>query len=264
MTDMSVAQDKRTNPSFRKRWVESLAIHQEFGYPRASFEMACWGLLKATERLHTHGISCFGIFDQGTLNKAAKEAGLTFEQRIQVMCDYMRLSKKRVDSIMKGDGIETFVAVAEGKLKDSGLTAMAQTASAPSVPLAPSVRSAPYTAPQKDTEGEEQPVPGPMPDVAVNEVLGVYLGEDGWPRASVAFQQQLLDRHKPCRLLGNGPGIGHFENVQLRIDPMGEEDVFEPETLLSRKRTLRAAQLNEEDEEDKEDDNFGRVSKRAK
>lgn len=141
--------------------------------------MACWNLLKVTERLHNHGLASFSIFDQETLDKAAKEARFTFAQRINIMCDYLRFTKGKVDRLLKGDGVETFVAIAAGKLKECKLGSgikkpVEQTSSGPSKSSAPSTPSAPsaslvLSAPShEDAESEEQPVPSPMPDAAMD------------------------------------------------------------------------------------------------
>ncbi|KAL7777904.1 hypothetical protein CFE70_004576 [Pyrenophora teres f. teres 0-1] len=80
MRDLSAARDVPSNPAFKKRWLDPQS-QGHYGYPLETFELACWGILKATERLHTYGLACFSIYEKGTLDKALKEKDLSFEER---------------------------------------------------------------------------------------------------------------------------------------------------------------------------------------
>ena len=249
MKDVSVAKDNRNNPAFKKRWLDPIS-RGEYAYSAEDFELACWGLVETAERLHTHGIACFSIYDSGTLDKAAREAGFTFGERIGVMCEYLRFTKGKVDSLMKGDGVETFVAITGGKLRESKLNRGKKTAMA--VVQEEQQQQRPV---QKVVEWEELP--------RLDRVFGAGHGLGmGGPRhtARVGFQQQLFEGRLPSWQPGSYPGIVSHEPVQQETgaaeswEPGVADSAAEP----SRKRSLGTAQFQDDES------STARDAKRAK
>ncbi|KAF7573278.1 Drf-FH1 multi-domain protein [Pyrenophora tritici-repentis] len=60
MKDITSARDLPSGTAFKKRWLNSQS-QGHYGYPLESFELASWGILKATERLHTYGLASLNI-----------------------------------------------------------------------------------------------------------------------------------------------------------------------------------------------------------
>ncbi|EFQ85523.1 hypothetical protein PTT_19496 [Pyrenophora teres f. teres 0-1] len=249
MRDLSAARDVPSNPAFKKRWLDPQS-QGHYGYPLETFELACWGILKATERLHTYGLACFSIYEKGTLDKALKEKDLSFEERVGVMCDYLRFTKGKVDSLLKGDGVETFVAAAGGKLRESKLNKAKRGGGV--LQQAPQkqqqvLQQVLYRAPQQPSQQHQQPPPSnPNPN----------------PGPSLSFQQQIFHGQAPQWYYGGLPGTMHLRpNPPVQQHLITSEDwtsimarysakpsAESPSAAPSQKRTLDEAGLSDDEE----------------
>ena len=249
MKDVSVASDNRANPVFRKRWLDPIS-RGEYAYSAEAFELACWSLVETVERLHTHGLACFSIYDSATLDKAAREAELTFGERIGVMCEYLRFKKGKVDSLMRGDGVETFVAVTGGKLRENKVNRGKKAAAA--VGLVAQMEQQ-----QKQQQKQQQPVQKVVECVELPRPSGVV---DPGHTTHVSFQQQLFQGWLPLWQPGSYPGMVSHEPVQQDTGtaeswgPIVAGSAAEP----SHKRSLGTVQFQDDEE------GTARGAKRAK
>jgi hypothetical protein len=121
MNDTSEARDsKGKNTPFNNRWV--LRSHdQNHFYKMDEMEAVCWDILDLAERLHAHGPIALSIYDPAALGEVRKSKSLTFDKRIGFVCQAMRMSKARCDSLMKGDGLATLVGSPSLKVRGTHL-----------------------------------------------------------------------------------------------------------------------------------------------
>jgi hypothetical protein len=121
MNDTSEARDsKGKNTPFNNRWVLRSHNKNHF-YKMDEIEAVCWDILDLAERLHAHGPIALSIYDPAALGEVRKSKSLTFDKRIGFVCQAMRMSKARCDSLMKGDGLATLVGSPSLKVRGTHL-----------------------------------------------------------------------------------------------------------------------------------------------
>tara|TARA_R110002003_G_scaffold1868_8_gene23638 strand:+ start:2466 stop:4412 length:1947 start_codon:yes stop_codon:yes gene_type:complete len=121
MNDTSEARDsKGKNTPFNNRWVLRSHNNNHF-YKMDEMEAVCWDILDLAERLHAHGPIALSIYDPAALGEVRKSKSLTFDKRIGFVCQAMRMSKARCDSLMKGDGLATLVGSPSLKVRGTHL-----------------------------------------------------------------------------------------------------------------------------------------------
>jgi hypothetical protein len=121
MNDTSEARDsKGKNTPFNNRWVLRSNNKNHF-YKMDEMEAVCWDILDLAERLHAHGPIALSIYDPAALGEVRKSKSLTFDKRIGFVCQAMRMSKARCDSLMKGDGLATLVGSPSLKVRGTHL-----------------------------------------------------------------------------------------------------------------------------------------------
>ncbi|KAJ4299834.1 hypothetical protein N0V90_005080 [Kalmusia sp. IMI 367209] len=79
-------------------------------YKREQMEKVCWDIMLLTFRLHTEGPQILSIYDQKFLKIINKTRNFTFRERIEAICDLLRLFKTRLVPLMKGDTLQHTVA----------------------------------------------------------------------------------------------------------------------------------------------------------
>ena len=105
--DNSKAEDKKSG-SWKKRW--SGAPGKLF-YDENGIEHICWELVDKSIKLHRFGPGVLNCYDPNHSKKYRKGLGLTFQQRINAIVEYLLKSKARVDTLMKHDTLDTLVAI---------------------------------------------------------------------------------------------------------------------------------------------------------
>jgi hypothetical protein len=108
--------EKQTAPGFQKKWMTP-AAKGELGYPGEPQELACWDMLKIAETLHNQGPNRLPLFSVSAFDKAKKDAHTTFATRIDKVCYFLSRSKRKVDSLLRGDSMVPFVASVSTKMK---------------------------------------------------------------------------------------------------------------------------------------------------
>ncbi|KAF2124382.1 hypothetical protein P153DRAFT_390420 [Dothidotthia symphoricarpi CBS 119687] len=115
MIDITEAKD--SGRSFQRRWA-TRSEDQPF-YDLKDMEIVCWELAHIAERLHRNGPAELMMFDPDALKNNARTQDLTFEERIDNLCQLMRYSKARCDILMKGDSWELVVVQSKLMLQES-------------------------------------------------------------------------------------------------------------------------------------------------
>jgi len=105
--DISVCQDASSAVSYEERWA-NLANGQST-YTPEQIEIVCWKLLETTMKLHQYGPASLRIFDTGKLETIHKSRKLNFAARIHLVCDLLRLSKSRCETLVGFDDMEMTV-----------------------------------------------------------------------------------------------------------------------------------------------------------
>jgi len=88
-------------------------------YPPQLIETACWQLVAIAVALHTHGPRAFCIFDNSKMQFIHRSRKQTFATRIDLMCEALRLSKARCETVLKGESLEMFVGTAAQTIAQS-------------------------------------------------------------------------------------------------------------------------------------------------
>ena len=106
--DTSKAIDTKDSDSFRRQWrflaaANSLSLDEQI-------EATCWQLVQIAEDLHTRGPISLNVFDETKLKDIKKFQDLTFEARIQELCQLLRVSKNRCGKLLKSEGLHMAVA----------------------------------------------------------------------------------------------------------------------------------------------------------
>ncbi|KAF1937454.1 hypothetical protein EJ02DRAFT_426604 [Clathrospora elynae] len=114
---LDISHTKETSKPFQNRWKSKIAIGK-LHYEIDDVETVCWDLIYITERLHRQGPSTLSIFDKTSLGHVEKSRGSTFAQRVNAMIGLARETKASVDSLMRGEKLEMFVACAQHKFKE--------------------------------------------------------------------------------------------------------------------------------------------------
>ncbi|KAJ4985623.1 hypothetical protein SVAN01_08898 [Stagonosporopsis vannaccii] len=107
MIDVSKSEDSKGD-SFKKRWSKALP---ELFYSDQGIEDICWEIVFKTVDLHKYGIGILNCHDPEHLKKYKSALDLSFEERMDKMVEYALKSKARVDTLMKHDTLDTFVAI---------------------------------------------------------------------------------------------------------------------------------------------------------
>jgi hypothetical protein len=105
--DTSTCQDSGTAISYEERWA-NLAAGQSTYTPQ-QLETVCWKLLETALKIHSHGPASLRIFDDGKLKTVHMSRKLNFAARIQLVCDLLRLSKSRCETLLAFDDVEMTV-----------------------------------------------------------------------------------------------------------------------------------------------------------
>jgi hypothetical protein len=108
LKDIRICQDSKHVASFEERWA-GLAQGRSV-YTKEQLETVCWKLLDIAEKLHQHGPMALHIFDQNKLQTIYMSRNDNFKQRIRHLCDLMRLSKARCETLLAFDDMEMTVA----------------------------------------------------------------------------------------------------------------------------------------------------------
>jgi hypothetical protein len=82
-------------------------------------EKVCWTLVSKAVTLHSYGPRVLAIYDYGSLIHVKAEQSLTFRERIDAICDLLRLTKNRCDRLMKGETLEIVVGAPKHLLSQS-------------------------------------------------------------------------------------------------------------------------------------------------
>ena len=108
--DTSECKDNKHGFSFVKRW-------QNMGfYQLDEIEKVCWHMCHIAECLHKQGPQALNIYDPDALKRLKASRNMTFGQRIDAICDMLKLSKHLCDNLMKNEGIEALVAGPKQKM----------------------------------------------------------------------------------------------------------------------------------------------------
>ncbi|KAI4660160.1 uncharacterized protein J4E79_005965 [Alternaria viburni] len=112
MKDTSACPDNQDKDRFAKRLTPGAkkAIYED------QMEKVCWQLVDTAEKLHFFGPKSFSIYDTTPLQTMYKSRNLTFGERIDSLCELLRLSKGRCFSLLKGENLETTVGAAPDKI----------------------------------------------------------------------------------------------------------------------------------------------------
>ncbi|KAI4646964.1 hypothetical protein J4E93_005188 [Alternaria ventricosa] len=112
MKDVSACPDNQDKDRFAKRLTPGAkkAIYED------QMEKVCWQLVDTAEKLHVFGPKSFSIYDTTPLETMHKSRNLTFGERIDSLCELLRLSKSRCFSLLKGENLETTVGAAPDKI----------------------------------------------------------------------------------------------------------------------------------------------------
>ena len=73
-------------------------------------EAVCWQIVRIAEKLHTQGPISLRIFDEAKFKDIKKFQHLTFEARLAHVCELLRLSKSRCESLLKLKDLHAVVA----------------------------------------------------------------------------------------------------------------------------------------------------------
>ncbi|CAG5166251.1 uncharacterized protein ALTATR162_LOCUS6899 [Alternaria atra] len=104
--------DRATVANFDSHW-ETLSPNPPTSpITPAQITTICWKLLSIAIDLHTRGPICLNVYDRAKLKNVYKFRGLKFSERIDKVCELMRMSKARCGSLLKLDGLEMVVATA--------------------------------------------------------------------------------------------------------------------------------------------------------
>jgi hypothetical protein len=106
--DISKCSDSDTVKTYQQHWTGTTQDHTDTGYQ--DLETACWKILEVAEALHRVGPRCLHIFDKHKFRLAYKSRSMRFSQRIQALCDLLRLSKARCSRLLDFDELENTVA----------------------------------------------------------------------------------------------------------------------------------------------------------
>jgi hypothetical protein len=82
--------------------------------PITPFEIStiCWNLLTIAIDLHTRGPVCLNVYDPAKLKNVYKYRKLEFSERIAKICELLRISKARCNSLLRLVGLGMVVATA--------------------------------------------------------------------------------------------------------------------------------------------------------
>ncbi|KAH7066310.1 hypothetical protein BKA63DRAFT_396274, partial [Paraphoma chrysanthemicola] len=106
--DISECHDATTTESFQDRWA-SLSEGRS-PYTTNMIEVVCWTMLDMAIALHERGPVVLRVFDDSKLKNAQKSRNLTFAQRIGFICDLLRLTKSRCETLLDYDDLDMTVA----------------------------------------------------------------------------------------------------------------------------------------------------------
>ncbi|KAI4934900.1 hypothetical protein J4E85_002762 [Alternaria conjuncta] len=112
MKDTSACPDNQDKDRFAKRLTPGAkkAIYED------QMEKVCWQLVDTAEKLHAFGPKSFSIYDTTPLETMWDCRNFTFGERIESLCELLRLSKSRCFSLLKGENLETTVGAAPQKI----------------------------------------------------------------------------------------------------------------------------------------------------
>jgi hypothetical protein len=106
-TDTSQCQDPDGVPSLQEQWTGVAQGHSL--YTSDQMETVCWKLLEIAMNLHHWGPGSLHIYDQSKFKLIHKSRKLKFAERIELLCDLMRLSKARCVTFLDFDDLEMTV-----------------------------------------------------------------------------------------------------------------------------------------------------------
>jgi hypothetical protein len=95
--------NKEKSEHFTARWEHISTGHSI--YTPQQVETVCRQLLSIAINLHTHGPSALNVLDTVKLKNVWKTREMTFAQRIAEMCELLRLSKARCETLMGWEGM---------------------------------------------------------------------------------------------------------------------------------------------------------------
>jgi hypothetical protein len=104
--------DRATVANFDSHWETLSANPSTSPITPAQITTICWKLLSIAIDLHTRGPICLNVYDRAKLKNVYKFRGLKFSERIDKVCELMRMSKARCGNLLKLDGLEMVVATA--------------------------------------------------------------------------------------------------------------------------------------------------------
>lgn len=110
--DITQCIDRATVANFDSHWETLSSNPSASPITPAQITTICWKLLSIAIDLHTRGPICLNVYDQAKLKNVYKFRGLKFSERIDKVCELMRMSKARCGSLLKLDGLEMVVATA--------------------------------------------------------------------------------------------------------------------------------------------------------
>ncbi|KAF2029452.1 hypothetical protein EK21DRAFT_20542, partial [Setomelanomma holmii] len=106
--NISACHDSDTVKSFQVRWAN--IANSQSAYTREQMETVCWKLLDIAIALHERGPVVLNIFDDAKLATVRKSRNFTFAERIQYICELLRLSKSRCETLLGWDDMDMTVA----------------------------------------------------------------------------------------------------------------------------------------------------------
>jgi hypothetical protein len=116
MLDMSLTVED--SDTFHLRWIpymDNKGDLSKLHYEIEHMEILCWTLVDMAEQYHLHGMSTLPIYDPGTVKASKKYRNLPFRDRLEYMAELLKTSKYRIDTLMKGESLETFMTTAPEK-----------------------------------------------------------------------------------------------------------------------------------------------------
>ncbi|KAL1798167.1 hypothetical protein ACET3X_002204 [Alternaria dauci] len=108
--DTSQCIDRATVPTFDSQLAKHSSHPHSAPITPVMISTICWHLLSIAMDLHTRGPVCLNVFDPAKLKQVYAHRGLTFEKRIDAVCELLRTSKSRCVSLLKLDGLGMVVA----------------------------------------------------------------------------------------------------------------------------------------------------------
>ncbi|KAF2186563.1 hypothetical protein K469DRAFT_487645, partial [Zopfia rhizophila CBS 207.26] len=99
------ALEKTNSSRFKYRW--SSGAESTF-YKPWDVEKCCWRILKRAIELHTVGFN-WPIFDLALQKKIRSSRDYTFKERMRIIIDLLKISKKTCETVLKMEKMDSFV-----------------------------------------------------------------------------------------------------------------------------------------------------------